>query len=486
MDKTRSNVVISEKPGGGYEALARLAEAVFRTEEFSRIVQTLASQSVETWAGKSGIKKTLSRPVVRSIKKRFSVKGDAGSPVTELFADSEFLSSAVSGLPEMINSLLNVFESAVSGIADLSPEDRARVLAELPAGIDFTKAGHIVTGLASIVNRVHETDPLFFNETLRPKIIEIIESIDFGEIKEALDGSKDDFAAIIKTVNEEMWRYPAKFVLLLSLIPLLVNFILSAVKETLEPMNRLAPDLLTDVVISLLKDVDTGAAGSVINELCEIIRKVHTGSALIGEPGKPAIPGVLNELTVGILNNLDIELFFKARDLFIELKDAGSASIMSAMEDNPEITKDLLRGYFRSNAASFRRWSHKSELFESFSDAELAAEFESGMGQIDAQEAAVTFSRVCAIFNRVHEQNPEIIRNTLAQAVSSMDSYETGEFTRWFTADIVESLKPLAPEIMPPVIRGVADLIKSGGESEEMKDAVNYLRTVLNGKEAAV
>ena len=57
-----------------------------------------------------------------------------------------------------------------------------------------------------------------YAEILRPGFRELIEKIDFGELKEAMDCSQDDITAVVKMANEEMWRYPAKVVCLLSLL----------------------------------------------------------------------------------------------------------------------------------------------------------------------------------------------------------------------------------------------------------------------------
>ena len=50
------------------------------------------------------------------------------------------------------------------------------------------------------------------------------------------------------------------------------------------------PDLLADIVISFLKELDGAAVAELGNELTEIVRKIHTGSALLGEPGRSPAP----------------------------------------------------------------------------------------------------------------------------------------------------------------------------------------------------
>jgi hypothetical protein len=99
-------------------------------------------------------------------------------------------------------------------------------------------------------------------------------------------------------INEELWRYPAKVVCILSMLPTLSNTALKGLRETAAPLNRMAPDLLADVVISLIRNVDAKEISGIVNELAELVRKIHTGSALIGEPGKPALPELFEKISM--------------------------------------------------------------------------------------------------------------------------------------------------------------------------------------------
>ena len=326
-------------------------------------------------------------------------------------------------------------------------------------------------------------------ESLRPIVRELIEHIDFGEVKTAVDSSREDITAVMKMANEEMWRYPAKVICLLALLPVAVNITVSATKETLAPMNRLAPDLLGDVVFSLVDDIDGKNIGMLINELSELIRKIHTGSTLLGEPGKPHLPNTLSRLTRETMSTVDINLLLKARTLVTEIKEVSLKAFIDQLEHSPELSSEFFQNHFLSIVALIRNWSRKADAFERlFSEEDIAREFAKGMGEIDAQEVANTISRLCGIVNRVRVVTPGVIRNTLSQAINSVDADEVGETARWLTEDIVESLKPVASEVLPPLIRGIADLLKpdpSGG-SREIDEALAYLKSVINSKEAVI
>lgn len=328
-----------------------------------------------------------------------------------------------------------------------------------------------------------------YAESLRPVVRELIEGIDFGELKEAADFHKDNIAAVVKMANEEMWRYPAKVICLLSLLPAVVNMAVSATKETLTPINNLAPDLLGDVVFSLMDDIDGKNVGRLINELCELVRKIHTGSTLLGEQGKPQLPNTLSRLTRETMSTVDINLLLKARTLLQEIKEVSLKAFIDQVEQSPELSRELFQNHFLSVVAFIRNWSHKADAFERvFSDKDIAREFAKGMGEIDAQDVAKTISSLCGIVNRVRAVTPGVIRNTLSQAINSVDADEAGETVRWLTEDIVESLKPVASEVLPPLIRGIADLLRPDptGGSREIEEALAYFKSAVNGKEAVL
>jgi len=328
-----------------------------------------------------------------------------------------------------------------------------------------------------------------YAESLRPIVRDLIENIDFGEIKEAADFHQENIAAAVTMINEEFWRYPAKVICLLSLLPAAVNMGVSTAKESLAPINRLAPDLLADVVFSLVDNVDGKNIGRLINELSELVRKLHTGSTLLGEPGKPQLPNTLSRLTSEAMSTVDINLLLKVRKLLAEIKEVSLKAFIDELDQSPELSREFFQDHFLSVVAFIRNWSRKADAFERlFSEEDIAREFAKGMGEIDAQEVANTISMLCGIVNRVRAVTPGVIKNTLSQAINAMDADEAGETVRWLTEDIVESLKPVASEVLPPVIRGIADLLRpeSGNGSGEIQEALAYLKDAINGKEAAL
>ncbi|HPQ53600.1 MAG TPA: hypothetical protein PK253_10135 [Spirochaetota bacterium] len=465
-----------------------VVRALMGTDEFRAAMEVALPEAAALWAGTSRVKKALAAQAVASFEKglsrRQSCAPDSGLSV--LLEDPGFLPAASREFPSMVNGVIRFLGEVSADIAARPPDEQSEILRAFLSGVDAEKAGKLCTALGRMINGIHENDPLFFSETLRGAVKGLIAGIDFGEVKELVDGSVKDITAVAAMVNEELWRYPAKVVCLFSLIPAAVNIMVSSGAAAIAPMNTLAPDILADVMLSLGEELKGEEIGRLINEVSELVRKLHTGSALIGDQGRPKLPESVSALVENVMNAVDQELLLKAWNCVEDISGQLEGSIRGLLENNPRLAKEILRREFRKAGASLRRWNRNVESLEAvFSDDELSAELAKGMEEFDPQQFADTVNRICALLNRVHEIQPGLLKNILTQAVQSLDEYETGETFRRITEDIVESLKPVAPEVMPAVVRGFADLLRAGDNgSGEMRDALDYLRETLNGREA--
>jgi hypothetical protein len=420
--------------------LAGFTVAMLHTAQFKKITGALITEMLNSWAGTNRFKKGLIWPAVKLVSWMFKIK-DSDKEKTPV---KDFLDTA-----------------------------------------DFGQVGAVLTSAVSAVNKLHQENHLYMSEKFGPAVRAILENTDFGELKEMMDTSADDVVAMVGKINEEVFEFPAKMVCIFSLVPTIVNILVRSLVKTTAPLNTLAPDMLTDVLISLLNELEGKNVGLLINELSEVIRKVHTGSALIGEKGTHALPAGITRFTAAMMNAVDIPLLLKSQAMLREIKGIIRASFIDILESHPEYAIDFFQSHFRSLVAIVKEWSLKADAFERlFTGEDISREFAKGMGELDAQEMASTVSRICALFNQVRQMSPGTIKNFLSQFFSAVDGSTAGETARWFMDDLVQSMKPLAPEIMPPVISGIADLIAPDGEiSPEMKVACDKLRNAFNRME---
>jgi hypothetical protein len=286
-------------------------------------------------------------------------------------------------------------------------------------------------------------------------------------------------------VNEELWRYPAKVVCLLAMLPAAANAALRTAARTAEPVNRMAPDLLADVVLSLVREIKGEEIGRIVNEACELVRKVHTGSVLIGEHGKPKMPADVSALIGDVLRSLDVRLLLQARSLLADTGDSIDTLFLETLEQHPELAREMVARPLRRRVGGLRRLARQTDLIERTLDDDLAEVVTRGLGEVDAQELADTLSRLLAIANRLRATSPNLLRDVLSQTIGSLDERELRGAASWLVDDVVAALQPVASEIVPSVVRGIARLIapEADDRGDELRSALAALRETLAGKE---
>jgi len=472
-------------------ALSGLLGEVLKTSSANRLIGSMVPDVIGQWAGKNPIKKIMARVIGKIVAGGFirNARSNNARDLPSLLGDPEFIRRLGRELPALLDGASEAAVSLARGIEALPTGEKCSFIGSLLAAPAPAGSGSVLTSLARIINEVHAHNPRYFAETMRPAFVAFLERTDFGELKELVDNSAADIVETVRMVNRELWEYPAKTVCILGVITSLVNIAVDSLRETLAPINGLAPDLLSDVVLSLVHEIDGPRFGGVVNELSELVRKVHTGSTLIGEQGKPQFTVEVSRLISGAMGAVDVNLLLKARALLAEIRELTLVTLINLLGHNPVLAREFFQGHFTALVRVMRSWSHKADAFETlFTDDEIAEEFARGMREIDAQQLADTVSRLSALFNKVRKRTPGIIRTTLTQIMNSLDADEIGETARWLTNDVVRSIKPVAAEVLPPIIRGAAELLSPDQYDDpgELEDALALLRKTLLGKEVAI
>jgi len=264
-----------------------------------------------------------------------------------------------------------------------------------------------------------------------------------------------------------------------------VNAGVAGLTNTLKPMNAMAPDLATDVALSLLRDLDGEAVGNLANEVLELLRKLETGQVLIGDHGKPQLPEDLGKLMETVLDTIDIELALKVKGLMGETRDAMEIKLFTYIEDHPELVRGMITSSYFDQAARTRKTIYKLDTIENtLDDDEILESINQGISALDAQEIAETINRKVSLFNRIHDEHPEIARTVLAQIVQALDSHEVEQTIDKVANDTAAALKPIAPILLPPIIRSLADMLDTADDNQanELVDAVDDLRRSFSSR----
>jgi len=154
-----------------------------------------------------------------------------------LFEDDEFIRNIGEPLPDMINGLFDIIVSLTKTIEKMPAAEKKEVFGDVIAKIATGQTGEIITRGCRIINDLHKDDPEFFANALEPGFQKWVESVDFGEIREMIDNSADDGRAFVRMINEVLWQYPAKMVMLLSLLPSLANLVTDTLDVSVGKLN---------------------------------------------------------------------------------------------------------------------------------------------------------------------------------------------------------------------------------------------------------
>jgi len=346
--------------------------------------------------------------------------------------------------------------------------------------------GTLLTTLARKANAERASGNICNDKTRGEAIEAFLQNTDFGELKEMVEGSEESIVAGVRMVNTTIWDYPAKFICLASLLPTVANIILRSSRETLVPLHAQAPDVLADVVFSLLRSLNGKAAGDLVNGLAEVIRQTHTGSALIGDQGLPQFGADLRILLADFASALDPEVIIKARTALAEDMETIRNTWTETMAERPDLFLASLRHSADRRNPQIRATRREVDLLADLPKDEVNEAISAGLSDLDTQELGETINTTLRLFNTLRSSHPEALPGVLAGIAATIDTDELKKAAEWMVPSSITAVKPLAVAIMPSVIRGLADLLtpEPGDDTDEMAAAIAQLKTALQGVKA--
>ena len=362
-------------------------------------------------------------------------------------------------------------------IAHKNQDSKSLQAAVFPADV-----ARLITFLAAAVNEAHAKGDPGKGVNRGKSIKAFLENLDFGEIMEMAEGSDPYVIKAIEAFNEELWKYPAKVGSLVATVIAIMNNLIKSSREILLPIEQaIGPDLLADMFLSLVKGLNGTETAKLINTVQEFIRRLHTGSLLLGKGGKPLMQSYLTDLLKEVLSELDPELVRKVRIIFAEDKLSIANAVSDSLTDNPDITLSNLASMGSMKSSAVKARSRRLRVYEEIGQAGLNAALSESMSDLDTYEIAELINSSCRVLNRIHRAKPDILNSLASGVVDSLSAEEVGKTVNWLIPDLVQALKPLAPAIMPALIRGLCEMINpdAGFESAEQIKAMQTLRATL-------
>ncbi|MGC9323344.1 MAG: hypothetical protein ACP5G0_01215 [Desulfomonilia bacterium] len=342
--------------------------------------------------------------------------------------------------------------------------------------------GSLLTSWARKVNAEHASNPVYHAAGRSQAIEDFLKNTDFGEIREVAESSQGCFLKTVEIFNEHLWRYPAKVGSILATLLALVNTGIRSVRELLRPIEqKVGPDLLADLTLSLLKGIDAREAATLVNSMSELIRRLHTGNYLLAKAGKPLFQLYLTQQFQDALPNIDPVLLKKARIALSEDKEAMVHALADSLSENPGILIELVSAYGSVKTPAIRGLSRKVRLFEEVDGNALAEALAHGLSDLDTFEIAEVINGFLRLVNTLHDTRPEMLTTIVNSIADCVDPDQVKETARWFVPEIIDAARPVLEAVMPSLVRGLTDVLSPGeGMADEEHDqALQRLREVL-------
>ncbi len=459
-------------PGSQFEdaSFAVFVTNVMKTREFKDILNAVLSGTLNGWRGKSVVKSELAKHTRRIIERRL-VKSGGDTKKQDLI---EYFRVH---LPDLINSLLQLTDGMATSLENASEAQQKAFFNDIFAVFDSKKPGDILTSLVGTIDRLHKNNPTLFADKTIQILKQVLANIDFGELKTVFDNSENDLKALITKFNDLLFEYPAKLILMLSFVPGISNYLLVFIEDLLKRFNALPADILTDLLISFFKEVDSETTGKLLNNLAEFIRQVHTGSALTGDAGTPKFSIELARKIRAVLKQMDTQLIFKAGNAIVDGKEALASSLCEAAGEDPEFPELALKHLVVKKNAKNRVAKQMIELFQEMNPEDSAAAISSGLSEWNAYDFAELINSACATANTLHQYSPDVLKHVVTEFVNTLDLYEIEESVTWISRDLTQTFKPVIQTVLPVVLKDVITCLVT--DTNDNSEQIMQMRTLL-------
>ncbi|MBA2880219.1 hypothetical protein HNR65_000526 [Desulfosalsimonas propionicica] len=454
----------------GRAAAAALLSEILRTREVRTIIADAVPEVLNLWAGDRFTRKHIAKALARNIQKGLARPGDdqKRKELAELFSDPRHLDTLTDMLPGVLDTAGQIAAKTGETLAELPPDQREKTLSAILSAVSSGRSATVITTWAKVLAEVQSESPDFLARSLEPGIRKWIEDTDFGELKEFLDAAAGSAGPLAAMVNDLLWRYPAKVVLLVSFLPSLANMLLEAVNESLGRFNRLPPDLVADVVLSCFREMDGEKIGRTINELAELGRKIHTGSALTGDGGVTGFSRDLHDFLTTVVTAVGGKTLFQAKTALAGGRETLAASLTDTLEANPDLVYESLRSRHAGWNAAIKTRARNAAMLADMPAEEFTNAYCQSLSQLDAGEAAEIVNLVFLLINRIRDLNPAVLPSVAAQIVNGLDLSEIEDAVEGMTRDIGDIIKPLGRAVLPHLIQtGCQWLMPEGDETDE-------------------
>jgi len=450
-----------------YESLFReWIEKISHTREFNHALSILLPEIVEQvikpWTGNHHVKQVVVRFINSMAKKSFdrSSKNIDQRGLMEIIKDPVELSTLVAAVPGIVDQLTELIAQLSKTVESLPVNDQERLIQNLIEGFNFKRNGEIFNRFICILNEIHASNPAFITNLFGSNITKWLEKVDFGELSEAVDYFAQDIETLSNQTLVAFFQFPGKLILLMSFLPISINLISKILHDTLKHFNTMAPDLACDVALSFLNEINGKTVAELVNQFNELVRKINTGSALLGEPGAPQFPHSISKLFESFMQAIDGDLLLKTKTGYFEIKDNAMKAYIDQLSKYHE---EVLATYtFSTSGMNYRNELRLKilSIFDNISDEQLGDVIEKGFNNFNAQDYADVINYFFSFMNRILELKPQLLTALIQDFFNSLDIDEIENTVTGVLDLIGDEAKPLMKAVLPPIIEKVKEMIQ--------------------------
>ncbi len=438
---------------------------LFNTREVRTLLSGITDSALNAWAGKHPLKKRIAGFLNRKLER----PADTDSlHLSSLFDDPQVMQQLNILLPTFLQHGLETIDLYLQKIDELPPESQKQLVEALGKGI-FSRGSLLTDTLRKTLVSVESQNPgLISNE-----LVDIFENwystTDFGELKEALNLVQQGIPQVSDRLLEIIWEYPAKLVILLGFLPDLINPLVDVIVKSISRFNQAPPDLIADIVRSQVTRIEPARLANLVNELSELINKIQTGSALIGEPGSPSLEKLATDSLGKAFRNIDHKRFNKLKLTLIEARGSVSDLKTKMWAEDPALLYQAITQRSLLRQIKLERLNQKLAAIDELSQDDFDEMLRSLSSGIELQELSETVDLIIRLLER--GQDSKAASGLLTKLISQIDPYQLKEGLAIFGDLAGDSLKELQRAVIPDLVISVCNALAPQQDEHEERAA---------------
>lgn len=324
--------------------------------------------------------------------------------------------------------------------------------------------GRLLTLLALSSNEERARKPEGKNGDRGKGSFDFLVNTDFGEILELVQKSEDGVKPAIAAFNKALWTYPTKFTSVAAMLVPLFRMGVKLVNEFLAPiLEKVGPDLLADIFMALFRDADGAELAKLVDGVNELIRRMHTGSLLIGKGDRSKFDMSLDQV-MHAWHSAQNRYLKKMMPVYLgEMRESIANAAERSLKDKEDLFLSQISSLGAATSSDIKIKNARLRLYESVDQDKLGEVMAENLKEFDTYEAAGLVNGFLRVLNQIHDVQPGILGSLLTGVVDSVSTDEVSRTAEWLIPDLVNAVKPVASAIMPELLKALSDLTQDDG-----------------------